>query len=195
MDLNKWVKDHLQTDWYWSSIQINRNTVATPHEDSRNKGISLVILLGNFTGGAFICPEDGIHTNITGQAIWADGRRRHWSEKFEGTRYSLVVFEHSYADRLPVADKEKLHSLGFRLSAPSGDGAADAGGPSVKTFFSLSLSHAHPHFEGHSHRSRLCVVCAVATCHALPSLSGPALRLHVPISIELPRQPSIVQER
>ena len=35
----------------WTSIQINRNSVASPHEDKGNTGLSMIVLIGSFTGG------------------------------------------------------------------------------------------------------------------------------------------------
>ena len=36
--------------FYWSSIQVNKNTVATPHRNKSNMGPSAIIFIGNFTG-------------------------------------------------------------------------------------------------------------------------------------------------
>ena len=37
----------------WGSLQINKNSVSTPHVDRNNTGPSVIILLGQFTGGRF----------------------------------------------------------------------------------------------------------------------------------------------
>ena len=42
----------------WTSIQINRNSVASPHEDKGNTGLSMIVLIGSFTGGAFLLGHD-----------------------------------------------------------------------------------------------------------------------------------------
>ncbi len=38
----------------WTSINVNRNSVASPHEDTGNTGLSMIVLVGSFSGGAFL---------------------------------------------------------------------------------------------------------------------------------------------
>ena len=37
--------------FYWSTFQVNKNTVATPHKDKSNIGPSAIALIGDFEGG------------------------------------------------------------------------------------------------------------------------------------------------
>jgi hypothetical protein len=53
--INRVVQKHFGgTDFCWGSIQINLNTTSLVHVDRNNVGLSLVILLGDFTGGSFV---------------------------------------------------------------------------------------------------------------------------------------------
>ena len=38
----------------WSSIQLNHNTVASLHEDKGNTGLSMIVIVGSFSGGSFL---------------------------------------------------------------------------------------------------------------------------------------------
>ena len=43
------------------SLHINKNTGSEKHVDSNSQGVSAVLLLGNFTGGAFEAPGRGLN--------------------------------------------------------------------------------------------------------------------------------------
>ena len=41
----------------WGSLQINVNSVSEKHTDANNSGMSLLLQLGKFTGGAYRCVD------------------------------------------------------------------------------------------------------------------------------------------
>ena len=42
----------------WSSVQVNKNTVSTPHKDVANVGPSAITILGEFTGGELYIDDE-----------------------------------------------------------------------------------------------------------------------------------------
>jgi len=63
------------------------------HRDG-NDGLSWIIWLGDFTGGALVF-DDG--TRIEEKYKWhqIDGRQYHWNEPHEGTKYAIIVYRSS----------------------------------------------------------------------------------------------------
>ena len=55
--VNALIGKSFGSDFKWSSIQVNHNTVAVPHTDANNLGKSVVMLLGKFEGGEFVCKK------------------------------------------------------------------------------------------------------------------------------------------
>ena len=80
--------------FYWSSVQINFNTISAKHTDSNNLGLSYIFTLGDFTGGEVVVPYMNVVNNCKGVATCFDGKRLHWSQAYEGERFSIVVFCH-----------------------------------------------------------------------------------------------------
>jgi hypothetical protein len=74
------------------SVCINHNTIAKPHYDSNNKGVSTIIAIGDFTGGELVVNDQVI--NIYNKLFTFDGSKElHWSLPFEGQRWSLIFFQ------------------------------------------------------------------------------------------------------
>ena len=71
--------------------QLNRSVEMKRHVDGINFKGSLVLLLGDFTGGA-LCFDDG--RRKTEKGVWHafDGHLPHWVEPFEGERFSVILF-------------------------------------------------------------------------------------------------------
>jgi hypothetical protein len=85
--------------WYdpsfeYTTIQVNKNVVSKPHVDKNNVGPSYVIALGDFTGGNLVV--EGKEHNIHNRFLKFDGTKGHWITPFNGTRYSLVFFQHTF---------------------------------------------------------------------------------------------------
>jgi hypothetical protein len=91
-------------EFEYTTIQVNKNVLCEPHVDKNNVGVSYGISLGDFTGGNLVI--EGIPYDI--HDIWAefDGRLGHWVDEFEGTRYSLIYFTHTF--KPPCASLRKF---------------------------------------------------------------------------------------
>lgn len=86
------------TDIPFKSICINKNTIAEPHLDRNNKGVSCIVGLGDYSGGELVIKGnadcDIQKVNIHKNPIHFDGSKiLHYSLPFEGTRYSLIFFQ------------------------------------------------------------------------------------------------------
>lgn len=80
----------------FSSVYVNRNVVCKKHLDAKNSGESLLVGLGNYTGGQTTLFIDGKSKkfHIKSQSLIFNGSEiPHQSEKFKGIRYSLVFFK------------------------------------------------------------------------------------------------------
>ena len=85
----------LITDIPFTSICINHNTIAEPHQDKHNQGVSCIVGIGNYTGGELVVfYENGEKiVDIHNKPYTFDGSKYiHWSLPFEGNRYSLIFF-------------------------------------------------------------------------------------------------------
>jgi len=78
----------------YTTIQVNKNVCSSPHVDKNNVGPSYIIGLGDYTGGD-LCIE-GKKCNIKNRWKLFDGTKGHWVEPFDGTRFSLVFFTHTF---------------------------------------------------------------------------------------------------
>ena len=64
----------------WTSVQAYHNTVASPHHDRDTRGLALLIILGEFTGGA--SHLDGTAVITKGAATLFDAALPHSSDPF-----------------------------------------------------------------------------------------------------------------
>ena len=90
--IRKWVAQ-CHPDFHYTTIQVNKNLKCRPHVDQYNKGESLLIALGDFTGGELVV--EGREHKVRHRWVRFDGRCEHWTKPFEGERYSLVFFNHT----------------------------------------------------------------------------------------------------
>ena len=102
----------------WGSLQLNQNTVSRLHTDKNNIGHSVIFLMGHFAGGTFHVDNETLSLTETGRCLIIDGTRPHYSDPFQGTRYSVVAFYHGSTPFLPPLELERLRKLGFRLEYP-----------------------------------------------------------------------------
>ena len=84
----------IDPEFTYTTIQVNKNVISRPHVDKNNVGPSYIIALGDFTGGNLVI--EGVEHNIKNSPLQFDGRLGHWITPFEGTRYSLVFFTHTF---------------------------------------------------------------------------------------------------
>jgi hypothetical protein len=77
-----------------STVAINKHATFLPHVDSgagAGQGVSLIVGLGDYYGGSLMI--EGVEHNIRYSPIEFNGwNERHWTNKFNGERYSLVWF-------------------------------------------------------------------------------------------------------
>jgi len=111
--LNRWADKHAPAGFGWTSLQLNAGTVADWHVDHRNQGPSIILVVGEHTGGEF---ESSGHlpTKLDFEAVLADGRIPHRSHPFQGERYSVVAFTHECRLELSVEDHAAMRRLGYR---------------------------------------------------------------------------------
>ena len=50
----RWVAYRLQVAFTWTSLQLNYNTVSSPHADSGNVGLSIMLVFCPSGGGEFV---------------------------------------------------------------------------------------------------------------------------------------------
>ena len=117
----------------WSSLQFNKDTDAQPHTDANNLGLSLVVILGSYTGGSLCVPELKLATppGKSPVGLFIDGRQTHFTTprgrgpSGNGSRFSIVAFVHSSVHDLPAAELRRLRSLGCRLPMDVGPACRD----------------------------------------------------------------------
>ena len=76
--------------FFWTSLQINVNSVSQPHCDPNAPFYSIILGLGDYEEGFLVV--EGTRINIKGKAVLFNGLRKHWSEQFTGQRLSIVAF-------------------------------------------------------------------------------------------------------
>ena len=93
----EFAKLHFPTH-YWTCVQMNKNFQCQPHKDSVNVGDSILCSFGDYTGGrTFLHPDEEEQRILDSRAkpvMFNGSKITHWVEPFEGTRYSLVFFNH-----------------------------------------------------------------------------------------------------
>jgi hypothetical protein len=76
----------------FTSIQVNRDTIAPPHRDSNNVGKSLLVSFGEYTGCRLVV--EGVEYDAKYQPIVFNGSLlKHWNtQDLVGRKYSLIYF-------------------------------------------------------------------------------------------------------
>jgi hypothetical protein len=106
----------------FTSIQINHNTVSAPHTDNNLKGFpSIAIGLGDYVGGRLRIVGAKQPLHIRDHAVVFDGLETHSSGKFNGDRWSLVLFVHASWETVSDDMAKQLIELGLPCppSAPT----------------------------------------------------------------------------
>jgi hypothetical protein len=91
-------------DFEYTTIQVNQGFACKKHIDKNNVGPSYSISLGDFEGGELEV-DDGeyIYTyESRNRFVKFNGRNEHWVLPFEGERYSLVYFTHTFNGLNPI---------------------------------------------------------------------------------------------
>lgn len=90
----KFIQSHFP-EFEFNSVYVNRNTISKIHLDAENAGVSLLVGLGNYSGGETVLylPDEKKFDIKTHSLIFNGSKIPHRSEPFENTRYSLVFFK------------------------------------------------------------------------------------------------------
>ena len=82
-------------DFKYSSIQLNKSFMCAPHRDSKNIGESILVCCGDYEGGKTCVDINGKINKFDARIApvkFNGSKYLHWTEPFEGKRYSLVFF-------------------------------------------------------------------------------------------------------
>ena len=74
-----------------STYTVNKNLECLPHRDKNNVGDSIILSLGKFTGGK-LNVEGKLYDIYRNPLRFNGALNTHSTEKFEGTRYSIVLY-------------------------------------------------------------------------------------------------------
>jgi PKD repeat protein len=75
----------------WTTIQVNHNYKTKKHIDKNNRGYSLSLSFGNFTGGELVVNGNEYQTK-NNPLIFNGSLNEHYNKPIKGNRYSLVYF-------------------------------------------------------------------------------------------------------
>jgi len=103
-------------DFRWTSIQVNHNSVAQEHADENNEGPSLILSVGEYSGGRLV--YKGVPIDIRNAYYLFDGTQLHASEEYDGERFSIVLFTHSSFQDADAETRMALGNLGLRVPRP-----------------------------------------------------------------------------
>tara|TARA_R110000824_G_scaffold219413_2_gene406299 strand:+ start:934 stop:2199 length:1266 start_codon:yes stop_codon:yes gene_type:complete len=93
-DLMKKYIHSIDPDFRYTAITLNKNIVCEPHTDKFNKSPSLIVALGEYTGGNLFIKKDEVVVkhNIKDKPLIFNGKDLHWNDKCEGERFSMVFY-------------------------------------------------------------------------------------------------------
>ena len=99
--------------FYWTSLQVSRNMVSSDPTDANWSSDRVVVVLGDFLGGEFVC--NGEPHDLHAKALRFDGSLVHSSKPFQGRdRFCIIAFCHrSWPDVSPSL-ASSLHAFGFQ---------------------------------------------------------------------------------
>ena len=95
----KMLATKLNKDHKYTSITVNKNFKTFPHYDNNNVGMSMIISIGNFTGGRLILNNKSgdEFIDIHNKPYFFNGSEQlHSTEEFQGTRYSIIYFTRTF---------------------------------------------------------------------------------------------------
>jgi len=82
---------HIDPQFVYNAITVNKNFRCLPHKDKYNIKPSLIIALGDYTGGELNI--EGVKFDINwNPLVFNGGKLEHSTEPFIGTRYSIVYY-------------------------------------------------------------------------------------------------------
>jgi hypothetical protein len=102
----------------YTTIQVNKNVMCNPHIDKNNVGPSYGIALGDFTGGNLVV--EGKEYCIKNKFKKFNGTKGHWITPFQGTRYSIIYFTHTFKPPHPSLRNIIVKKDGLYISKDGG---------------------------------------------------------------------------
>lgn len=85
------LAEYLDPDHRYTSATINHNVLCKPHKDARNDGTTMIIGLGNYTGGELCI--DGEEIDINHKPYYFNGwLHEHYNKPHSGDRWSLMFY-------------------------------------------------------------------------------------------------------
>ena len=75
----------------FTSVQLNHNVTSPKHRDTNNVGDSLLISLGEYTGGEIVIEGEVKNAYLT-PIIFNGYELEHWNLDHQGNKYSLIFF-------------------------------------------------------------------------------------------------------
>ena len=96
--VQEWFRETYPYYFKYSTIQFNKNNQCAKHIDANNVGVSMIIGLGDYTGGRLIIydyeGEEKKYIDIKNKFYKFNGSKYyHETEAFEGDRITLVFFD------------------------------------------------------------------------------------------------------
>lgn len=91
--LNNLIKD-IDSQFEYTTIQINKNILCPAHIDKNNIGLSYIIGLGNYEHGELVI--ENIPYDIKKKWLLFDGKKVHWTNEFQGDRYTIIYYKHNF---------------------------------------------------------------------------------------------------
>ena len=104
-------------DFSFTSMQVNKDHASALHLDASNLGPSLIIGLGDYSGGELYVHGIG-KSDIRKKWYAFDGNIPHLTCPFVGGRYSVVCFIHHSYGRATPEEVAYLRDLGFYWPPP-----------------------------------------------------------------------------
>ena len=151
--INSLLSPYVPRLFRYSSIFVNLDTIAHEHVDSGNHGLSVLILLGQFQGGAYFS-EGHSDINEVGTVFLVSGLIPHGSRPFQRTgpdgRISIVLYVHLALETFDEASRHILTNLGFRIESPLTADYPITTAAFYDTVPSDSLDAAHQILWGHA---------------------------------------------
>ena len=91
-ELCKEYIQHLNPDFQYTTICVNKNLVCRRHRDAKNDGQSLIVGLGDYEGGNLYV--EGVKFNIKENPVIFNGyQQEHYNDEIlKGTKYSIIYY-------------------------------------------------------------------------------------------------------
>lgn len=85
------LHDSIDRDHKFTSITINHNVRCKPHRDKLNLGDTIIVAIGDYTGGRLVI--DGLPIDINRKPKYFNGYlHEHYNEEHIGDRYSIMFY-------------------------------------------------------------------------------------------------------